>query len=193
MTVEARLGVPRTEGGKSRIGLGDASLLESNGITGLPTDPRVKGALNSHSVNGFSQFGRQGSNPQFQNPFVVNPKINIGKLLGRHTLRIGYEWQRIDTAIDDFNPVYGSDTYSGQFSKTPGATTLSSAQLSEAYGLAAFMTGARSSYELNNYVLLDYPQRMHFAYVQDDFKVNRNLTLILAPPSHFATPPPIPA
>ena len=50
--------------------------LEANGITGLPTDPRVQGALNSQSVNGFSQFGRQGSNPQFQNPFVVNPKID---------------------------------------------------------------------------------------------------------------------
>src|SRR5262245_29122607 len=138
MTVEARLGVTWTEGGKSPIGLGETSLLEANGITGLPTDPRVKGALNSQSVNGFSQFGRQGSNPQFQNPFVVNPKINVGKLFGRHTLRIGYEWQRIDTAIDDFNPVYGSDSYNGQFSKTAGATRLSSAQLTEVYGLVAF-------------------------------------------------------
>ena len=85
---EARLGVTWTEGGKSPIGLGEASLLDANGITGLPSDPRVKGALNSQSVNGFSQFGRQGSNPQFQNPFVVNPKINVGKVFGRsHTAR----------------------------------------------------------------------------------------------------------
>jgi hypothetical protein len=187
-TVEARLGLTWTEGGKSPIGLGETSLLEANGITGLPTDPRVKGALNSQSVNGFSQFGRQGSNPQFQNPFVINPKINIGKLVGRHTLRIGYEWQRIDTAIDDFNPVYGSDTYNGQFSKAAGATSLSAAQLSEAYGLADFMTGARSAYELNNYVIVDYRQRMHFAYVQDDFKVNPKLTLNMGLRYEFATP-----
>jgi hypothetical protein len=188
MTVEARLGVTWTEGGKSPIGLGETSLLEANGITGLPTDPRVKGALNSQSVNGFSQFGRQGSNPQFQNPFVVNPKINVGKLIGRHTLRIGYEWQRIDTAVDDFNPVYGSDTYSGQFSRPANTPSTSNGALLATYGLADFMTGARSSYELNNYVIVDYRQRMHFAYVQDDFKVNRKLTLNLGLRYEFATP-----
>ncbi len=188
MTVEARLGVTWTEGGKSPLGVGETSLLDANGITGLPTDPRVAGALNSQSVGGFSQFGRQGSNPQFQNPFVVNPKINVGKLVGRHTLRFGYEYQRIDTAVDDFNPVYGSDTYSGQFSRPAGAATTSNAALTQAYGLADFMTGARSSYELNNYVIVDYRQRMHFLYVQDDFRVNRKLTLNLGLRYEFATP-----
>src|SRR5215471_12523982 len=187
-TIEARLGVTWTEGGKSPLGLGEPSLLEANGITGLPTDPRVKGALNSQSVTGFSQFGRQTSNPQFQNPFVFNPKINLGKVWGRHTLRIGYEWQLINTAIDDFNPVYGNDTYSGQYSRPAGAATSTVAALQTAYNLADFMTGARSSYELNNYVIVDYRQRMHFAYVQDDFKVNRKLTLNLGLRYEFATP-----
>ena len=188
-TVEARLGVTWTEGGKSPIGLGEPSLLEANGITGLPTDPRVKGALNSQSVGGgFSQFGRQTSNPQFQNPFVVNPKVNIGKLIGRHTLRIGYEFQTIHTAIDDFNPVYGNDTYSGQFSRPAGTATNGPAAAQLAYNLADFMTGARSSYELNNYVIVDYRQRMNFAYVQDDFKVNRKLTLNLGLRYEYATP-----
>ena len=175
--LEARLGLTWTEGGKSPIGLGDASLLETNGVTGLPQDPRVKGALNSQSVSGFSQFGRQGSNPQFQNPFVINPKVVYSKILGKHTLKFGYEYQRIDTAIDDFNPVYGIDTYGGQFSRPAGTATTSNPALSQAYNLADFLTGARSAYELNNYVIVDYRQRMHFGYIQDDFKFSPKLTL----------------
>jgi len=187
-TIEARLGVNWTEGGKSPIGLGEPSLLEANGITGLPTDPRVKGALNSQNVSGYSQFGRQTSNPQFQNPFVVNPKISVGKLVGRHTLRFGWEYQTIHTAIDDFNPVYGNDTYGGQFSRPAGTPTTSNALLTQAYGLADFMTGARSAYELNNYVIVDYRQRMNFLYLQDDFRVNRKLTVNMGLRYEYATP-----
>jgi hypothetical protein len=187
-TLEVRLGVGWTEGGKSPIGLGEPSLLDANGITGLPTDPRIKGALNSQNVTGFSQFGRQTSNPQFQYPFVINPKLNYARIVGRHTLKMGYEYQRIDTAIDDFNPVYGNDGYGSQFSRPAGTAVTSNAVLTQAYNLADFMTGARSSYELNNYVIVDYRQRMHFLYVQDDFKVNSKLTLNLGTRYEFATP-----
>jgi hypothetical protein len=187
-TLEARLGVTWFEGGKSPIGIGETSLLDAAGITGLPTDSRVVGALNSQSVSGFSQFGRQTSNPQFQNPFVINPKLNYSKILGRHTLRLGAEYQRIDTAIDDFNPVYGSDSYGSQFSRPPGTKTTSIAALSQAYNLADFMFGARSSYSLTNYTIVDYRQRMTFAYVQDDFKVRPDLTLNLGVRYEFATP-----
>ncbi|MDQ6679330.1 MAG: TonB-dependent receptor [Acidobacteriota bacterium] len=185
---EARLGFTWTEGGKSPIGLGQPSLLTTNGITGLPTDPRIAGALNSQAVTGFSQFGRQTSNPQFQNPFVINPKVSYSKYLGRHTLKTGYEYQRIDTAIDDFNPVYGSDIYTGQFSRPTGAATSNTPLLQDAYNLTDFLTGARSHYELNNYAIVDYRQRMHFAYLQDDFKASAKLTLNLGLRYEFATP-----
>jgi len=181
--LEARLGFTWTDGGKSPIGLGQPSLLTQNGISGLPTDPRIAGALNSQSVTGFASFGRQGSNPQFQNPFVINPKVNYSKFLGRHSLKAGYEYQRIDTVIDDFNPVYGSDTYNGQFSKPAGGTGPNTT-----YNLADFLIGARSRYELNNFAVIDLRQRMHFAYLQDDFKFSTNLTLNLGVRYEFATP-----
>jgi hypothetical protein len=186
-TVEARLGVTWFDGGKSPWGLGEASLLDEGGITGLPTDVRVKGALNSQSVNGFTSFGRQTSNPQFQNPFVVNPKLNLSKIWNRHTLKFGFEYQRIDTAVDDFNPVYGSDGYSGLYSRLTGAST-SNSVTNQSYSLADFMFGARSSYTLNNFVIVDYRQRMYFGYVQDDFKVSQKLTLNLGTRLEFATP-----
>jgi hypothetical protein len=187
--IEARLGVTWTEGGKSPIGLGEPSLLTANGITGLPTDPQIASALNSISVGGgYSQFGRQGSNPQFQNPYVINPRITYSKLWGKHSIKTGYEYQRIDTAVDDFNPVFSSENYNGQFSRPAGVGSASAAEFSQAYNLADFMFGARNHYELNNFVIIDLRQRMHFGYVQDDWKVSQKLTVNAGLRYEFATP-----
>jgi len=184
-SLDARLGFSWVEGGKTPLGLGQTSLLV--GIPNIPTDPRVAGALNSISVAGFDQFGRQGSNPQFQNPFSVNPRISWSKIAGRHTIKVGYEYLRLDTAIDDFNPAYGNFQYNGAFSKVAGSS-LPSAVQTQVWGLADFLIGAPSHYELNNLAVVDYRQFMHFAYVQDDFKVLPRLTLNLGLRYEFASP-----
>ena len=186
--IEARLGLSWTEGGKFPLAAGTPSLLTPYGIGGLPNDPLIAGGVNSQSVGGFTQFGRQTSNPQFQNPYNLNPKINYSKFLGRHSLKAGYEHQHLETAIDDFNPVYGLDTYSGQFSRPAGSSQASATNLVEAYNLADFLVGARSNYELNNFAIVNYKQRMHFAYLQDDWKFSNKLTLNIGLRYEFATP-----
>jgi hypothetical protein len=183
-SIDARLGFSWVEGGKTPLGLGQPSLLV--GIPNIPTDPRVAGALNSISVNGFDQFGRQTSNPQFQNPFSINPKIGYSKIAGRHTLKFGYEYLHLDTAIDDFNPAYGSFQYNGAFSKQ--ASTLPAAVQTQVWGMTDFFVGAPSHYELNNIAVVDYNQFMHFLYAQDDWKVSSRLTLNLGLRYEFASP-----
>jgi hypothetical protein len=184
-SLDAHLGFSWVEGGKTPLGLGQPSLLI--GVPNIPSDPRVAGALNSISVSGFDQFGRQGSNPQFQNPFTVNPKVNWSKILNRHTLKVGYEYLRINTSIDDFNPAYGSFVYNGNFSKAAGST-LPSALQTQAWGLTDFLVGAPSHYELNNIAVVDYDQYMHFLYVQDDWKLTPTLTANLGLRYEFASP-----
>ena len=184
--IEARLGFTWTEGGKTPVGLGLPSLM--TGIPNIPTNPLVAGSLMQTSVAGFSQFGRQGSNPQFQNPFVINPKINYSKFLGRHTLKFGYEYLWIDTVIDDFNPAYGAFNYAGQFSRPAGTAATSNPALTEAYGISDFLIGAPSHYELNNIAVVDYHQFMHFLYAQDDWKATNRLTLNLGLRYEFASP-----
>jgi hypothetical protein len=189
--LDARVGFTWTLGGKTPYGIGQPSLLVQAGIPGLPTSSVVARSLNAQSVSTYSQFGAQGSNPQFQNPFVINPKINYTKILGRHSLKIGYEYMAINTEIDDFNPVYGQDNYGGGFSAGPsnlgpngdgkggsGSTNGSSDPgIKQAAYLADFLIGARSAYQLNNFRIVNYHQRMNFLYVQDDFKLNRKLTI----------------
>src|SRR5215475_15625066 len=121
--IEFRLGVSRTKAGKTPTGVGGPDMLDLYGITGLPTDPSLAGGLNTQTISGFAQLGRQSSNPQHQDPTVVNPRVNYTFLVGRHSLKTGYEYQHINTVIEDFHPKYGEDGYSGRFSRPAGVTT----------------------------------------------------------------------
>ena len=87
--LDARLGFTWTHGGKLPYGYGQPSLDVAAGITGLPTDPSVVRSLNVQAVTGYTAFGAQGSNPQFQNPFVIDPKINYSILKGRNSIKVG--------------------------------------------------------------------------------------------------------
>ena len=186
--LEARVGFDYTEGGKNPVSLGLPT--EQYGIPNLPVNPAFSGGLYSLNFSGgLSQLGRQSSNPQYQFPLVINPKVNYSKILSRHSLKIGFEYQRINTEVQDFHPKYGVDNYQGFFSNGSGIANnnLSSAQ-QQAYSLADFMLGLRSRYEQNNYAVAYLRQRMYFGYLQDDYRVNDRLTLNLGVRYEFATP-----
>ena len=102
--------------------------------------------------------------PQWQDPLVINPKVNYSKVVSRHTLKIGYEYQTIHTWMNDFNPAYGQDIYGGQF------TNPTPTKSNTIYNLADFLLGARSTYQLTNQTTANLRQWMDFVYVQDDFK-----------------------
>jgi hypothetical protein len=173
--LDARIGFTWTKGGKSPYLAGQTSLNTQAGIPGLPTDPSVIRALSSENVKDFTAWGAQGSNPQFQNPFVIDPKVNYSWLKGKHSMKFGWEFMSINTEVDDFNPVYGSESFNGGFSQDGGGTKDTGA--AEAAYLTDFLTGARSTYQLNNFVIVNYHQRMNFFYAQDDWRVTPKLTV----------------
>ena len=137
--LEVRFGWSRHHGGKNPPALGTASALEAYGITGLPTDPRVAGGLPTQLITGYSDLGRQATNPQWQYPHGVQPEGQLHWMLGRHSIKGGYEFQHIQTEVQDVNPLYGRDAYAGQFTRPAGAAA------NNLYNLADFMFGLRSS------------------------------------------------
>jgi hypothetical protein len=181
--LEVRFGWSRTEGGKDPAAIGSTSALDAYGISGLPSDERVSGGLPTQIITGFSDLGRQATNPQWQYPTVYNPKVNYTWLAGRHSLKTGYEMQHIQTEVQDVNPLYGRDEYAGSFSRPVGITTANSQ-----YNLADFMFGARSRYALSNILIANLRQNMHFTYLQDDWRVNDQLTVNLGLRYEYATP-----
>lgn len=181
--LELRFGLSRTDAGKSAFGTGSPNMLDGYGITGLPTDAVFSGGLTQQSVSGWTSWGRQSSNPQYQNPLAVDTRLNYSWLAGTHALKAGYEHQAINTEVDDVHPKYGADSYSGQFSRPAGA-----AADPATYNLADFLMGARSSYELVNPAVFNLRQRMHFLYLQDDWRVRHDLTVNAGVRYEFATP-----
>ena len=180
--LEFRFGWSTTKAGKAPLALGSPSAFEAYGIGGLPSDTRIAGGLLPQLINGYADLGRQPTNPQWQYPTVWNPKINYVKVLGRQSLKSGYEFQKIGVEVMDVNPLYGRDTYNGQFTRP------SSAASNNIYNVADFMLGLRSQYALSNALVAEMRRHMHFLYVQDDVRTTDRLTLNLGVRYEYATP-----
>lgn len=181
--LDARLGLSRTKAGKFSLSIGT-----NPGFTfpGLPTDPAIAGGIPGINLTGFAAVGRQTTNPQFQNPAVMDPKVNYSWIVRNHSLKFGYEYQHEWMAVQDVNPLYGNFLFNGGYSAFAGGTRRS-ATTSDNY-VADLLFGASSQYILSSYFVAHLRNQAHFAYVQDDWKVSPNLTLNVGVRYEYVTP-----
>ncbi|WP_419803677.1 TonB-dependent receptor domain-containing protein [Terriglobus sp.] len=164
--LDVRLGLSRTKAGKTPLSIGSTNF----NIPGLPTAANIAGGLPAIGISGgFSGFGRQTTNPQFQNPALLDPKINYTWVRGNHSLKFGYEYEKIWMGVLDNNPLYGQLSFGGGYSAI-------GTKVADSYW-ADFLFGTTSSYALANNFEAHLRQTLHSAYAQDDWKVGPNLTL----------------
>ncbi len=140
--------------GQRPAGLAIPSLYNSNIYNLIPTI----------TISGFSSIGAQGLTNNTNN--VYTWRDDVTKQLHNHSLKTGFNILRIQK-FDSFP--YGGQA--GSFSFTGSAT---------GNALADFLTGHAFSYvEQSNVPNVYLFSNMFEAYVQDDWKVTRNLTLNL--------------
>jgi hypothetical protein len=190
---EARLGFTHVLGGKTPPYLGGPDIAQQYGILGEPAS--LAGGFPTQIVTGFSNptFGRQATNPQFQNPTSWNPKFNYSMVRGRHSLKAGYEFLVVRTEVLDINPLYGSDTYSGQYSKPTCAqlgqqSGCTIANDATTYDLADFYFGLPSTIAQGSNLTTNLRQHVHSLYIQDDWRVTPKLTVNAGLRWEYATP-----
>jgi hypothetical protein len=180
--LDLRLGISRTKAGKTPIGEGTAPVLVNGapipGLGSLPTS--FQGGLPAVSIGGgFSSFGRQTTNPQFQNPAMIDPSAGFTWIKGKHSLKIGYEYEHIWMGVFDNNPPYGSFSFSGSYS--------SPTKVADAYW-ADFLFGTTNAYTLAAAFEAHLRQSLDSAYLQDDWKVSPNLTFNLGLRWEYGSP-----
>lgn len=190
---EARFGFDHVLGGKSPPYLGGPDIAAEYGILGEPSS--LAGGFPTQVITGFSSptFGRQATNPQFQNPTSFNPKLNYSKVMGRHSIKTGYEFIAIHTEVLDINPLYGQDTYNNQYSKPTCAQLGQAAGCAitadaTSYDLADFYFGLPSTIAQGSNLATNLRQDVHSLYVQDDWRVTAKLTVNVGLRWEFATP-----
>src|SRR3984957_9340549 len=191
--LEGRFGFDHVLGGKAPPYLGGPNVAAEFGIQGEPSS--LAGGFPTEIVTGFSNptFGRQATNPQFQNPTSFNPKLNYSIVKGRHSIKAGYEFIAIRTEVQDINPQYGPDTYNNQYSKPTCAQLGQAAGCTIAadatsYDLADFYFGLPSTIAQGSNLATNLRQHVHSLYVQDDWRVTPKLTVNVGLRWEFATP-----
>jgi carboxypeptidase family protein len=144
------------------------------GLKNVPNDPDIAGGLPKFSLQGFSAFGRHTSTPQFQTPRTWDFKGSLSYLFGRHFMKYGGELAFVETGIRDINALIGSLVFvNGLF--TGGS-------------LGDLLLGLPQQLTLTSNSVFNQSQRLHFFYVQDDFKVTQKLTLNYGLRYEYATP-----
>jgi len=189
--LDARLGLSDTRAGKYSLSIGNNSI----SFPGLPTDPTVAGGLPTTTFGGgFSTFGRQNTNPQWQNPSLLDPKVNFSWVRGKHSLKFGYEYEHIWMEVQDSNPLYGGFAFGGGYSLCPASAPAGTCNIPATGGKvyenywADFLFGNTNAYSLATYFKAHLLQSTDSAYAQDDWKVNSKLTLNLGVRWEYGSP-----
>jgi len=157
-------------------------------VPGVPENPAVAGGISQITLTNFTFIGSPDFLPKQQVPQQYQWADNASKTIGKHSLKFGVDLRAPMRNIYQDEPgTRGSLTFDKIFTCQRDATTH---QCTGNTGLsyADFLLGEVKGSQLTNVHFVDQRLWMLSGFVQDDFKLRRNLTLNLGLRYDFATP-----
>jgi hypothetical protein len=167
---------------------------ESNTLTDIPSTFGIQGIPQLQENGGLPAFGINGLQTLGSNAFLPSDEVSstfqltddVTKILGKHTFKMGIEWQHVkfstlqppwsrgqfnyDSLYTDIPNNAKGNTGRAQFLLTPIASTVP--------GGVDFVGGSNQVF-VSNISLTDNGKDYYGGYVQDDWKLTSKLTLNL--------------
>jgi Carboxypeptidase regulatory-like domain/TonB-dependent Receptor Plug Domain len=127
------------------------------------------------NISGFVDIFSGGALTQDSTSFDY--KASAVKVLNAHTISFGGEFERDRIDADDYSYTPGDNTFNGERTAAPTGATLPTGTTTSGSALADFYLGLDSQFYQDNGRKFYLRENRPALYVQDDWKVNRKLTL----------------
>ncbi|MGC1906980.1 MAG: TonB-dependent receptor [Candidatus Acidiferrum sp.] len=157
----------------------------SFGIQGIPQES-LNGGLPAFGINGLSTLGSNAFLPSDEVSSTFQLTDDVTKILGKHTFKMGFEWQHVK--FSTLQPPWsrGEFDYNGDYTEVPTvdsgntgrADFLLTPTLSSVPGGIDYVGGSSQVY-ISNISLTDNGKNYYGGYVNDDWKISNKLTVNL--------------
>lgn len=139
----------------------------SYGFSGIIPQTNAGASLPVIGLNGYFTLGFSANGPQPRIDQTYQVIDNFSKVIGNHTLKMGFHMERMEV----FNPF--NNNLSGNFSFNGSGT------FSTGFPGADFLLGIPDTYAQGSGTIINARGREYYSYLQDQWQARKNLTLTL--------------
>jgi hypothetical protein len=185
MVNEVRLGYNNLSATRKQPNADTDGIPDQFGIQGV-SQGNSNGGLGTFNIAGLNQLGSSGYLPSIELSTTSQITDNLTKTIDRHTIKMGFEWQRLGAGILQPPTARGAWTYSGLYTEVPttsaGNTGLAQMLLTPIPGTVAGASdyvGGADNIGASNIARTSMSHKYYGGYLQDDYKMTQKLTLNL--------------
>ncbi len=182
---EARAGYNRIASSRLQPNANTTGIPAQFGIGGVP-QVASNGGLGTFFISGLNQLGSNQFLPSIELSTTSQVTDNLTKSMGRHTVKVGFQFQRLGFNILQPPSGRGAWNFGGVYSEIPsttgGNTGLAQLLLTPIPGTvpgAADFVGGADNVQSSNIALTSMKRNYYAGYGQDDIKVTQKLTVNL--------------